>query len=67
MLWTYNDGGYLVAVDMPEKGRCAMCGTEYRRHISDRRPWQADGPDACPRCGHVAGAVKGIAFENAAC
>lgn len=66
MLWTYNDSGYLVSVDMPERGRCPMCGTEYSRSIEDRKPWQTDGPDACPRCGHVLHIVEGAAFRNAA-
>ena len=64
MLWTYNDNGYLVAADLPERGRCVMCGAGYKRKIQDRRPWQKDMPDTCPRCGHVQGAITGIAFDN---
>lgn len=64
MLWTYNDSGYLVAADVPSEGRCPMCGTAYVRAIEDRRPWQSDGPDICPRCGHTGVSVPGIAFAN---
>lgn len=44
-----------------------MCGTQYRRRIQDRKPWQTDGPDACPKCGHVLNIIRGLAFENEAC
>lgn len=64
MLWTYNDDGYLISVDMPEKARCRSCGAEYIRKIRDARPWQSDGPDECPACGHVHGSVSGVRFEN---
>lgn len=67
MLWTYNDSGYLVSVDMPEKNTCRLCGTKYRRRVRDSKPWQSETPDACPKCGHVFQTISGIAFENAAC
>lgn len=67
MLWAYNDSGYLIAADVPERGRCPMCGASYHRQIHDRKPWQEDVPDRCPSCGHVLNVIYGVAFENAAC
>lgn len=64
MIWTYNDDGYLVSVDAPEQADCRMCGTPYRRGITDARPWQQGSPDACPRCGHITLRVPGIRFTN---
>lgn len=64
MLWTHDDSGYLVAVDISETGRCPMCGTAYIRAIENRKSWQSDGPDTCPCCGHPGMSVPGIAFVN---
>lgn len=64
MLWTQDDNGYLVSVNMPAEGRCRMCGTQYKRNIEDVKPWQSDGPDVCPACGFEQGAVAGIRFRN---
>lgn len=71
MLWMYDDSGYLISVDIPEDGRCSKCGTRYKRAVQDRKPWEKDGQDACPKCGHVCGhpkgAAKGLSFLNTAC
>ena len=67
MLWAYDDNGYLISVDLPRQARCRMCGVDYTRAIEYRKPWQADVPDACPKCGYVSQDVHGIAFHNAIC
>ena len=67
MIWAYDDNGYLISADVPEDACCRMCGTKYKRKIHDRKPWQSDGPDACPKCGHVSGVIAGLAFENTVC
>lgn len=71
MLWTYDDNGYLVCGDIPEEGRCSKCGAKYKRTVENRKPWEPDGPDECPVCGHVcghpAGKAAGLAFRNIAC
>lgn len=64
MLWTQDDNGYLVSVNLPAEGRCRMCGAEYRRNIEDAKPWQSDEPDACPACGFEHRSIAGIRFRN---
>lgn len=64
MLWTQDDNGYLVSVNMPVEHKCRMCGAQYKRSIEDAKPWQSDGPDACPACGFEHRTVAGIRFRN---
>lgn len=64
MLWTQDDNGYLVSVNMPVEHRCRMCGAQYKRNIENSKPWQSDGPDPCPACGFEHRTVTGIRFRN---
>ncbi len=63
-MWTTNDDGYLIFVDLPRRARCRCCGTAYEREIEDSKPWQKDVPDQCPVCGYENTKVAGIAFHN---
>lgn len=64
MIWTYNDEGYLVSVDVPASAKCRNCGAEYVRQVSDARPWQESKGDVCPSCGRDHGTVTGVSFTN---
>lgn len=64
MIWGCDDSGYLISVDMPSIGTCKACGAEYLRGIEDAKPWQKDGPDICPVCGHRHKTIQGIRFVN---
>ena len=63
-MWTTNDDGYLIFVNVSKIGRCRCCGQVYERHIEDRKSWQPDVPDRCPACGYENQRVAGIAFVN---